>query len=304
MLCLSYYQVVGKQMLVPNGWRIVFSSKPQCLGKPYVICTFYQAQTGNVGSWSPLDNSSVAPNTETLCNFPSHSNSTPPNQQSNGSNNINDMASTNTYLGTKAETVDKKPESVRGIGSFNSSALQTVQNNSISSSQKKISAQGEEYAEIVKGQVGGSEQGFQVENNFYQIHHYNHMAHKAALDLWSDHDDILMKSSSKAAQQCASSNVFGGPAESNAANFGVDGNTAESDHGSNGQDGSSNALTISAMNVENGNVASGSIGVGCIDRKNLGNGADEERLALREAALTKFRQKRKERCFEKRVIYF
>ena len=54
----------------------------------------------------------------------------------------------------------------------------------------------------------------------------------------------------------------------------------------------------------NGNVAAGSIGIGGIDRKSFGNGADEGRLALREAALTKFRLKRKERCFEKKVIYF
>ncbi|XLR13085.1 hypothetical protein S83_041023 [Arachis hypogaea] len=261
-----------------------------------------QAQTGNVGSCSPLDNSLAAPNAETLHNFPSHSNSTPPNQQSNGSNNTNDMASTNACLGTKPETLDKKPESARGIGSFNSSALQTVQHNSITSSQKKISAQGE-YAEIVKGQVECSEQGLQLQQNHYQIHHYNHIAHKAALDLRSGHDDPSMKGSSKAAQQCVSSNVFGGPAESNAANFGIDGNAAESDHGSNGQDACSNTLTVRTMNVENGNVASGSNGGGCNDRKNIGNGADEERMALREAALTKFRQKRKERCFEKKVRY-
>lgn len=50
-------------------------------------------------------------------------------------------------------------------------------------------------------------------------------------------------------------------------------------------------------------MAAGSIGIGGIDRKSIGNGTDEVRLALREAALTKFRLKRKERCFEKRVRY-
>lgn len=48
------------------------------------------------------------------------------NQQSNGSNNINDLASTNTHLSTKPEFFDKKPESLRGIGSFISSELQFV----------------------------------------------------------------------------------------------------------------------------------------------------------------------------------
>ncbi|KAL2989483.1 hypothetical protein AAZX31_11G142400 [Glycine max] len=264
----------------------------------YNTASANQAQTGNVGSCSPLDNSSAAPNTETMHNFASHSNGTPPNQQSNGSNNINDMASINTYLGTKLDTFDKKPESGRGIGSFNSRELQTLQKNNICSSQKKTTAR-EEYTEIIKESVGGSEHGFQVEHTYYQLHHYNHIAHKAAVDLQSDHD-LLLKSST---QQCVSSNAFGGPAESNAANYGVDGNAAESDHGSNnGQDGS-NTLTIRMINMENGNVAAGSIGIGGIDRKSFGNGADEGRLALREAALTKFRLKRKERCFEKKVRY-
>jgi len=261
--------------------------------------TSYQAQTGNVGSCSPLANGSAAPNAEVIHNFPSHSNVTPPNQQSNGSNNINDMASTNTYLGTKPCTFDKMPESVRGLGSFNSSERRTLPNNS-----KKTYAR-EEYMEIVRGQLGSSEHEFQAEHTHYEHHHYNHISRKAAVDLQSEHD-LLLKSSTNTAQQCVSSNAFGGPAESNAANYTIDGNAGESDHGSNGHgsNGQDGTLTMRTVNMENGNVASGSFGVGGIDRKNIGNGADEGRLSLREAALTKFRQKRKERCFEKRVILF
>ncbi|XP_052734514.1 two-component response regulator-like APRR3 isoform X2 [Vigna angularis] len=262
-----------------------------------------QARTGNVGSCSPLANGSAAPNAEVINNFPSHSNVTPPNQQSNGSNNINDMASINTYLGTKPCTFDKMPESVRGLGSFNSSELRTIRNNSISSSQKKTYAR-EEYMEIVRGQVGSSEHEFKAEHTHYELHHYNHISRKAAVDLQSDHD-LLLKRSTNTAQQCVSSNAFGGPAESNAANYTIDGNAGESDHGSNGHgsNGQDGTMTMRTVNVENGNVAVGSIGVGGIDRKTIGNGADEGRLSLREAALTKFRQKRKERCFEKRVRY-
>ncbi|KAK7404649.1 hypothetical protein VNO78_05604 [Psophocarpus tetragonolobus] len=279
--------------------NVLRHSDQSAFSKYNTTCSAYQAQTGNVGSCSPLDNSSAAPNTETIHNFPSHSNGTPPNQQSNGSNNINDMASTNTYLDTKPNAFDKKPESVRRIGTYNSSGLQTVKNNSISSSQKKTWR--EEYTEIDKGQLGGSEFGFQVDNTHSQLRHYNHISHKVSVDLQSDHD-LLLKSSNKAAQQCVSSNAFRGPAESNAANYAVDGNAVESDHGSNGQEGS-NTMIIRTVNVESGNVAAGSIGAGGIDRRNIGYGADEGRLALREAALTKFRQKRKERCFEKRVRY-
>ncbi|QCD88288.1 pseudo-response regulator 7 [Vigna unguiculata] len=284
---------LGKLILTTSSWRILcFSLHP-----PQEF-RWSLAQTGNVGSCSPLANGSAAPNAEVIHNFPSHSNVTPPNQQSNGSNNINDMASTNTYLGTKPCTFDKMPESVRGLGSFNSSERRTLPNNS-----KKTYAR-EEYMEIVRGQLGSSEHEFQAEHTHYEHHHYNHISRKAAVDLQSEHD-LLLKSSTNTAQQCVSSNAFGGPAESNAANYTIDGNAGESDHGSNGHgsNGQDGTLTMRTVNMENGNVASGSFGVGGIDRKNIGNGADEGRLSLREAALTKFRQKRKERCFEKRVRY-
>ncbi|KAL5055999.1 hypothetical protein RYX36_036681 [Vicia faba] len=266
----------------------------------YNTASASQAQTGNVESCSPLDNSSVAPNTETIQNFTCHSNATLPNQQSNGSNNINDLTSTNTYLSTKPENFDKKPESSRGIGSF-SSELQIVQNNSATTSQKKTSAQ-EECAGSGKGQAGVFEQGLQVEHARHQLQHCNRIFHKEAVDLQSVHD-LLVESTTKDDQQCMS-NAFGEPAESNgtATNYGLDGNAAESDHGSNGQDGS-NTLTIRTINVRNGNVEAGSFGISGIDKVNIGNGSYEQRFALREAALLKFRQKRKERCFEKKVRY-
>ncbi|KAE9620528.1 putative response regulator and transcription factor RR-A-type family [Lupinus albus] len=260
-----------------------------------------QTQTGNLGRCSPLDNSSMALNTDTAYDFPSHSNGTPPNQQSNGSNNMNDIASTNTYLSTKPETFDQDPEPVRGVGFFNSSALQTLQNSSISPSQKKIYVQ-EESAETIKGQVRCSEQVLQVKHNYFKIHHYNRIAHKATPDQRSDPNDPLLKSLTTAAKQCVSSNALGGPSESNSADFGMNGNAVETDHDGNRQDGSTNTLAIRAINVKNGNVTAG-IGVGGINGRNIGNGVDEGRIALREAALTKFRQKRKERCFDKKVRY-
>ncbi|CBI16233.3 unnamed protein product, partial [Vitis vinifera] len=49
--------------------------------------------------------------------------------------------------------------------------------------------------------------------------------------------------------------------------------------------------------------AAGNSGAGAISGKGGGNRVEEDRFAQREAALTKFRQKRKERCFEKKVRY-
>jgi len=106
-----------------------------------------------------------------------------------------------------------------------------------------------------------------------------------------------------AAQQCGSSNVLEGLVESNAGNYSVNGSASGSNYGCNGQNGSSTALNAGVTNVESENGAGGSSGAGGISGKNGGNGADEGRVAHRVAALNKFRQKRKERCFEKKVRY-
>lgn len=83
----------------------------------------------------------------------------------------------------------------------------------------------------------------------------------------------------------------------------MNGSASGSNHGSNGQNGSSTALNAGLMNLESDNGVAGNSGDG-ISRRNGGIGVDEDRVAHREAALTKFRQKRKERCFERRVTHF
>lgn len=256
-----------------------------------MCCVFCQAQTGNVERSSPKDKSSISLLTRAAHNFPSQSNGALPNQGSNGSNNINDMASTNAYYSNKA--FDQKDESGSGVGSSNASALQAVQNMNIyvSSSHQQIMSVQAENAGILKARVGGGEQGFQVKHNRCNLHHYNQISPNAMQELRADYDDAILKKLTKAGQQCVTSDVFGGQAESNAAvgNIIVDGSADESGHGSNG-------LTEYATNLKPRISFAESVN-GAAE-----NVADEGRLSLREAALTKFRQKRKERCFEKRVI--
>lgn len=75
----------------------------------------------------------------------------------------------------------------------------------------------------------------------------------------------------------------------------VNGSASGSKYGSNGHNGSETGLRAEHAVTEDGNgTASGRSG---------GSGANEDRVAQRAAALTKFRQKRKERCFEKKVIH-
>lgn len=108
--------------------------------------------------------------------------------------------------------------------------------------------------------------------------------------------------------QCGSSNVYNEATEgnnNNTVNYSVNGSVSGSGHGSNGPYGSSNGMNAGGMNMgsDNGAGKSGS-GDGSGSGSGSGSGivADENKISQREAALTKFRQKRKERCFRKKVI--
>ncbi|KAJ8899847.1 hypothetical protein K2173_019550 [Erythroxylum novogranatense] len=102
---------------------------------------------------------------------------------------------------------------------------------------------------------------------------------------------------------CGSSNVLCGPAEGNAGNYSINGSASGSNHGSNGQNGSSTAVNAGGTNVESDNRIDGKSGSGDASGTGNGNRVNQSKLAQREAALTKIRQKRKERCFRKKVRY-
>ncbi|OMP06312.1 CheY-like superfamily [Corchorus olitorius] len=98
--------------------------------------TANQAPTGNVGSCSPLDNSSEAAKTDSMKNFQSNSNSMPPKQQSNGSSNNNDMGSTTNNAFSKPAVLSDKPAPKTSVNSFHpSSAFQSVQHGRASAPQ-------------------------------------------------------------------------------------------------------------------------------------------------------------------------
>lgn len=79
----------------------------------------------------------------------------------------------------------------------------------------------------------------------------------------------------------------------------VNGNASGSNYGSNGQ---SAAMILPGRGNTDRNTH-GEPEHGLPDTNGILAGHDENRCARREAALTKFRQKRKERCFEKKVRY-
>ncbi|CAK7325570.1 unnamed protein product [Dovyalis caffra] len=260
-----------------------------------------QAPTGNVGSCSPLDNSSEAAKTESVQNLQCNSNSTPPNQRSNGSSNNNDMGSTTNNAFTRSLVISDKLAPKFIVKCLHpSSAFQPGQNDYTCLPQPAIQGKGDApIANAILAQSRGMNQQGQVQHHHHCIHNMPQQQQKLA-----NHDDWSSKNMAAAAPRCGSSNILSTPMEGNAGNYTLNGSASGSDHGSNCQNGSSIALNPRGINMESNSGAAGEGEIpGTDDGSGSRSGVGRNCFALREAALNKFRQKRKERCFEKKVRY-
>jgi pseudo-response regulator 7 len=96
------------------------------------------------------------------------------------------------------------------------------------------------------------------------------------------------------------------PIECHAANYSVNRSISGSHNESNVQNGTSATPNIARPNMESGaiikNGAEGGNGSGN-GPSGSGNDVRQNQLSQREAAVNKFRQKRKDRNFEKKVTY-
>lgn len=254
--------------------------------------TAIQASTGNVGSCSPLDNSSEAAKTESMQNFQSNSNGTPPNQSSNGSSN-NNMGSTTDDFYTKPAAFDDKPDSKSAVKHLQHSAFQPVQNTILADFAN---------ANTILAHPSAMPPQVQIQNHHYYYHHHVHNISQQQIRI---HDDLTLTNMAKSAPQCGSSNVLNAPVEGYACNHSLNGSASGSNHGSNGQNGSTTAVNAQGTNMESDDGIAGKGGAGGGSGSGSGSrsGVDQNQYAQREAALNKFRQKRKERCFEKKVRY-
>ncbi|KAM7278372.1 hypothetical protein ACFE04_005506 [Oxalis oulophora] len=261
--------------------------------------------TGNVGSNSPHNNSSEALKTETMQNFPSP-NGNPHNQQSNGSSDNNDMASSAKYANPKPETFNEKSENVSAFKPFHSTAFKSTQNGNSSVILPPNQILNEKSNEVDDN--NDPQQNFQVVHHHHHHHHYHHHVHKRQQQQ-AEKKDLTMKDMATNSRPCGSSNALLGPTEGtedNNGNYNVNGCGSGSNQGSNGKNGSSNGLntglTLTNVKTDTGEAGISGSGVGTNGRTS-GSGVDEDRAAQREAALIKFRLKRKERCFDKKVRY-
>lgn len=279
-----------------DGRNVLKHSDLSAFSKYNTASSASQTPTGNVGSCSPLDNSSVSMKKESMHNSL--------NQQSNESSNRNEMAYNFKSI-SRPEAPNDKSQSVSAFKCFHSSAGQPVQNVCLATQQLVSAKTAGVTLSKEEAHARGSDRPV-VQHHHHHYHHYHHH-HVSSLQHQSqlDHEDNSLKNMTADAAQCGSSNMLGGPVEGNARFHSKNGSASESNHGSNGRNGSSNGLNTGVPNMESDNGATGNSGANGIYGGASGSGADEDWLAQtrREAALKKFRQKRKERCFEKKVRY-
>ncbi|KAG7998709.1 hypothetical protein I3843_01G270300 [Carya illinoinensis] len=258
-----------------------------------------QAPTGNVGSCSPR-NSSEAEKTDSLQKFRSNSNRTHPNQCSNGSSNNNDMGSTTNNVYTKQVAFSDKAAPNSAFKYLHpSSAFQPVQNGHNSPPQPiiqgKTDAATASKVSAQTAQTRDIKQPVHVQHHHHHYHHHHHHVHNMPQQKPANQDDLSSKNIAVEALQCGSSNMLSAPLEGKAGNQSMNGNGSGSNSGSNGQNGSITDLNARGTNTESDN--------GVVTGFATRSGIDTNNSAQREAALIKFRQKRKERCFEKKVRY-
>lgn len=232
----------------------------------------------------------------------------PPKQQSNGSSNNNDMGSTTNNAFSKPAVLSEKPAPKTSAKSFHPSmAFQPPQNGRASAPQPLAQGKGDApLGNRVLVQARGTDQQVQVQHHHHHYHHHHHHVHNPSQNKkLAQHDDLSLENMEVADPQCGSSHVSSAQhVEGNAGNCSLNGSALGSNHGSNGQIGSGTALNTRGIHLESENGVPGKGGDGGGTGFGGRNGVDENHFARREAALNKFRQKRKKRCFEKKVSVF
>ncbi|GAB4856756.1 Two-component response regulator-like [Ancistrocladus abbreviatus] len=246
----------------------------------------------NSRSPSPLENG-VDRKNDLMHNVQSHSGSNAPNQCSNGGSVYIDRTSISNNEVTETVGLGSKSAETSIPKNIHPSAFQHLKNDHVYSHQKIMldKPDGVVAAKLFV-QPRNTSQEFQHQH-LHQLLDQNHLP-----VCTMPQQPVLMPHS-------GSSNIVGGPVEGNTGNYSLNGSASGSNHGSNGVNGCSTAAIPGGMNVESdygmgSKSASGEAGG---SGSGSGNRIDQSKLAQREAALTKFWQKRKERCFKRKVRY-
>ncbi|KAF9674822.1 hypothetical protein SADUNF_Sadunf10G0166900 [Salix dunnii] len=249
-----------------------------------------QAPTGNLGSFSLLGNCSEAAKTEIMQDLQSKSNSTPYNPCPNGSSNNDVVGSKTNNVFTKPLVIRDKPTPKSTVKCLHPPAFQPVQNDHTPLPQPVIQGKGD--APIANTILAQS----RAMNKQGQEQHHRRCVHNMPLTI---HDDLFLKIMSAAASQCGSSNILSTSMEGNNGNYSLNGSAS-------GSHGSKVAMNPKGTNLECNSGAAGKDETPGTDESGSRSRVGRVCFAPREAAvaLNKFRQKRKERCFEKKSSKF
>ncbi|KAG4123740.1 hypothetical protein ERO13_D11G344400v2 [Gossypium hirsutum] len=255
----------------------------------------------NTGSSSARDSKLELTRKGSVCDVQSPLVNDLSNQYSNvGSNNINMASTTDNAFAKPAVLKNKSASSSTFRLGHPSSAFQPMKNDLLNAARKPVL----DKADGVTTKAGLK----QPRLTHQELDMQDRLQHQQP----TDHDTLSLKKMGADAPHCGSSNVLGGPVpvEGNAGNYSVNGSNSGSNHASNGPHGSSTLADTVGTNIESDNGIAGKSGSGGSgDASGTGSGrgsgskVDQSKSARREAALTKFRQKRKDRCFRKKVRY-
>ncbi|XP_057779006.1 two-component response regulator-like PRR37 isoform X2 [Salvia miltiorrhiza] len=256
----------------------------------------FKAPNGITGSSSILDNSTEVAKRESVGDLQVYSTDQVVYQSSNGVSNNIDMGSTTNKL------PKDKSEATSAVNGLHASAFRPVKNDlRYSQQQAGLTPNGIQSTDLCRS----SYQELQIQHPHHQSYHHHHPFHMENQPS-SNHDESSLKKLAIEAPHCGSTNVVGGPVEGTLRNSSLNRSTSGSNHGSNGQNGSSTAVNAIGNNAESDVGQGGKNGSGDASRSGSGSGSgsgNENKFAQREAALIKFRQKRKDRCFKKKVRY-
>ncbi|XVF76531.1 hypothetical protein PTKIN_Ptkin13bG0273200 [Pterospermum kingtungense] len=252
----------------------------------------------NIGRSSALDDNLELTIKGSVCDMQSHLVNDIPNQCSNVCSNNIDMGSTTNNAFAKQAVLKNNSAATSTVRSSHPfSAFQSKKSDLLSANQKVVSDKTDNVT-VTAGlaQPRGTHQELQIRHPPHHYDQHHHLAHGMQQQQPPEHDDLSLKKMAADAPHCGSSNVLGAPVEGNAGNYSVNGSASGSNHGSYGPNGN-------RTNIESDNGIAGKSRSGDASGSGSGSKADQSKSSHREAALTKYRQKRKDRCFQKKVRY-
>ncbi|CAI9779005.1 unnamed protein product [Fraxinus pennsylvanica] len=149
--------------------------------------------------------------------------------------------------------------------------------------------------------VRGLHQEFQMQHthHYHQHHHHHHfhiLEHPS-----SNHDESSLKKLTADASHSGTSNLLSRPMDGNTRSYSLNKTALGCDHGSTGQIGIGTAVNAVGTIAKSDVGEAGKSGSRDASGIGSGNATKENKLAHREAAVTKFRLKRKGRSFGKKA---